>query len=169
MRLGRLGTDACTELLEGRLGPAVRDDLVERRDGGADALHLRLRLEAAADDPQPPRPRPRQVLRRDAARGTRAELSKTVRLDDADALARRCVEQRHDEGRTYVLLPAMPSPLSTAPMSASAGPFELQAQSRLVHDLAGRDPAKRVLHDRHGVGRHEERFHVRLCEVERHG
>ena len=27
------------------------------------------------------------------------------------------------KARTYVLLPAMPSPLSTAPMSASAGPF----------------------------------------------
>ena len=127
VRLALLGANPLAELLESFLRPAVDDDVLDRRHGLPDALHLALGLPAAAEDAERRDAGSSEELRGDAARGAGPELAELVRLDHPAALGALEVEQADDERRParkprVGLQAAKPRPRSTADMTANAPP-----------------------------------------------
>src|SRR3954454_5296475 len=94
MALARFGADLLAERLQVALGAAIRNDPLESRERSAHARHLRLSLVAAADDAERRRVLAREVLRRDRARGTRAQPPEPVGLDDGHELGPLRGEER---------------------------------------------------------------------------
>jgi hypothetical protein len=171
--LGRLGAEPLAERPQPLLGPAIRDDAVERRDGGPDALHLGLGLEAAADDAERSASRAREVPGGDAARRAGAQPAQVVGLDHRGELAPGGVEQHDHERR----------PRIRRGIGLEAGQLELPVnrghhrQGAAVEALARARPVVRrasgkameALLDRlERVLRREERLDVALGQVQRH-
>src|SRR5204862_6504339 len=97
--LPRLGIVLLAKGAQALLGPAVGDHAFELRERGADAGDLGLRLPAATDHAEAARAARGEVLRRDAARRTRAQLPELVRLEHRDELGRVGAEEEDDEAR----------------------------------------------------------------------
>src|SRR5262249_10552166 len=91
--LAGVRSDALAERGETLRRPAERDDALDRRNRRPDARDLRLRLKPAADDAEAARARLREMPSRNAARSTRSQLAKGVRLEHGDERRALGVEQ----------------------------------------------------------------------------
>ena len=146
--LGRLGADLAAEGVQPLLVTAVGNDLLDRRHRLPDARNLRARLRPAADHPQRADAGPRKVLRRDGLHLPALEehdheghalTGRDVGLHAGEAPA--TVDGRHDGKRAAV---------------------EPDAVARHVFDLAGGEPAERVLARCDRIGRGKQPRNVGL-------
>ena len=104
--------------------PAVGDDVLDRRQGLADAGDLGG-LVTAPDDPERSRSALREMLRGHATCSPGPQTAELVGLDHRHELGCLRIEEANDEGRPFEgrgveLSPARRSPWSDAAMSASA-------------------------------------------------
>jgi hypothetical protein len=170
--LGRLGADFLAELREPLGRPAVRDRLLDRRHGLADARDLCPGLGAAADHAQRPCARPGQVLRRHRARGARAELTQPVGLDHGKQLT-PFEEHDHESdafGTAGVRLHAgKPALVVHRGHHRQEPALEPDPVARDVLDRAGLEPQERVLDRGDRLGRREQPADVGLCQREGQG
>ena len=174
MTLSRLGTRVLAERRELLGRSAVRDDALDRRDGGADARDLRFRLVAAADDPERSRPALREVARRDPACRPGPELPEPTGLDHRDERRRARVEEADDERRTVgsrgVELPTGEPELPVGCRHVGERPFrQAQPAPRCDLDVTRRHPAKARLDGIERSGRRQQSCDVGFGQVQRHG
>ena len=174
MALRRLGVDSAAEGGEALGCPAVRHNPLERRDGSADARHLRLRLVPAPDDAQSARSSFREIPSRNAARGSRPEAAERVCLDHGSELRLRGVEETDDEQSAFGkgridLRPGQAEPEIGGGHVRKRSVVEAQAAAWGRFHLARPHPPQAALDCIDGLRRADERLDIGLFEVERHG
>ncbi len=132
----------------------------------------------SACQPQPITPRllaplAREVLGRDAARRTRAQLAELVRLEHRDELGRVGAEEEDGEART-VAEAGVDLRACVAELEVGGGHdrerslLEPEPVARTVLDAPRSHPPEARLDRVDGVGRREQLRHVGLGQIQRH-
>ena len=173
----RLAGSAPTRSQNAARRSGVRHEATTRSTDGTAARIAATCVSACPPQPMTPSARapvPREVLRRDAARRSRAEPAEQVRLDHGRERAVLEREQEDDERAPRrrrsrsSSAPRTPSSTSTAGMTASAPSSSGRRSRGTIVTSPAAMPAERLLDDRHGVGGRQQRLDVGLGEVERH-